>query len=548
MDAPGGFDDLASRRPKLKTVGDNTYISGIVSWPLTNAERNDQKLGWEAHEWIALSQRDGGATRFPLRLEHDKNKVCGRLLETTVNLIPAVGRNALCVSAVVDNTTPIGKEVVRRIESGELKGFSYGFGAKHIPGSRRYKNYMREVSITTSPLKPEAQLIVQASNNPSDDSDEDDSNEDEVDMSQSATPVPTTAAAAAAAGTAPVPMDTTPTSGIKLPTSAIPDDIDYQALVSEMTLLRKKAAEAEAKSSELDDLRKKAAEATARSDSDRAQLLAYEQAARKERLMAAKVEFEKIKPTLAKEGMTQDEMVEWFQNNADLPSGRKAMAAWSKTAAEHAKIAAEQAKINERQASLAKLEKKERDEQAKQALRTMTRAKTPASAHAPSSPDVSVSSSTHSGTVTQAGAKRSTATVDKLVAEVLGLDRFDPDTAAEANAKLAQQSRAAQQQQHTEEDPAEEEYNPPAHEGARALYALDFAMRNPNAPVPVKCSRTDFSESIEKYYDGSLPWEWFDALVRPSKHITELANTSAPCEHRYYDDGTLIPREMYPLN
>ena len=71
-------DDAELRRPSVRRSGGQTYISGIVAWPLSKADRNNRKLGWEEDEWVALSSRNGGATKYPLRLEHDDLVPAGR--------------------------------------------------------------------------------------------------------------------------------------------------------------------------------------------------------------------------------------------------------------------------------------------------------------------------------------------------------------------------------------------------------------------------------------------------------------------------------------
>jgi hypothetical protein len=540
-------DDTELRRPSMRRSGGQTYISGIVAWPLSKADRNNRKLGWEEDEWVALSSRNGGATKYPLRLEHDRAKVCGEVLETTVSYIPSARRNALYAMARIDDSTPLGREVIQGIASGQLKGFSYGFGAKVIPGSSRYLNYMREISITASPHKVESGFIVQA--NQSGGSAGDDNNDDEYAaenyedycalvptplQKQQPEPQPQpTAAVDQMDKTQPSPAQPAPAMDTDqqqqqpkaAPAAPAPQQQQQQQPAADAPL------DLDALATELVALRKANAEAQARAAASEAQIQSYERSARLERLKAAATEFEKVKPALKASGMTDEEMAEWFQDNADKPSGRKAMAAW---ASEQER----KAKDEERSTRQAKAEKAQIEARARELLlgSSASRAKTQTDTHA----------------ATSSAKRPAPSTIDPMVLEVLGLDKFDAAAQSSKAQQTAAAARSRQQQSAMRDDDAasaaEEEapeYTPPAHPGARALYAMKRIIEAPGQ-IDVRCSRSDYTTAIDAADKLGVACDarLVDAFVRVDPEVTRLAHSRAFQEHRY-DGYDLIPRTEY---
>lgn len=137
------------------------YISGYVSRPLSPDERNNRGLGYEVSEWTALNREEGGASRFPLRIEHDQSSPCGRILETTV-WHTSDGTPMLGISGMVDLKSATGRRAWNMIKN-EKASLSWGVDAFGDEDTTRYKNVLREVSIVRTPAKREACIRVRCS-------------------------------------------------------------------------------------------------------------------------------------------------------------------------------------------------------------------------------------------------------------------------------------------------------------------------------------------------------------------------------------------------
>jgi hypothetical protein len=167
------------------------FIDGIVDVALTPDERASGKQGYTAQEWEALSLRNGGARRFPLKVDH--KTVVGRLLHTYVDI-----HGNLRVSGMIDLKKEAGRAVWKRVgvsgESGTgsdaLHSLSIGFNAYPTTrhgggGDMALKNIFLETSLTNKPRREHAVLRVRASTNTDadqlDDSDLDDDNDPTLD-------------------------------------------------------------------------------------------------------------------------------------------------------------------------------------------------------------------------------------------------------------------------------------------------------------------------------------------------------------------------------
>lgn len=134
------------------------FVCGVVSEAITEAEREQGKVGHTVQQWLAYNDAEGGsARRYYLRDNHGKR--VGRLLHTYVN-----HEGQLCAAGLLDKQYP---ELWTGVRDGSIHSFSIGFDAIPVrnaeDGTWTYKNEGFEVSLTSRPRKPFARIQVRCS-------------------------------------------------------------------------------------------------------------------------------------------------------------------------------------------------------------------------------------------------------------------------------------------------------------------------------------------------------------------------------------------------
>lgn len=133
------------------------YLEGTLRPAISEEEKEAGVPGYTIADWKALSKSVGGATKWPLKLEHDED--VGWLLNTTVD-----ENHILCVHAFVDRSTPKGEEVWQAIVDGRLPSLSIGFDSVPSSSGNRRINTGHHVGITDNPRdKLTAGIRVRAS-------------------------------------------------------------------------------------------------------------------------------------------------------------------------------------------------------------------------------------------------------------------------------------------------------------------------------------------------------------------------------------------------
>lgn len=141
-------------------VAETGYVAGVVDRAYTEEELAAGATGYTVDDWLALNDEVGGATRFPLKNEH--NEEVGRILHTYVN-----HEGMLCASALLDRERPGADDLWASVREKKVHSFSIGFDAvaanTRKSGKRRYKNSNFEVSLTANPVKEFATIAVRCS-------------------------------------------------------------------------------------------------------------------------------------------------------------------------------------------------------------------------------------------------------------------------------------------------------------------------------------------------------------------------------------------------
>lgn len=217
-----------TNRDTALRVKDNDagIIVGFVAYPLTPEQRRRGERGYTVDEWRRLSNKRGGASRYPLRDNHGAD--VGRLLQTIVDQDGA-GRVILAAVAQVDMQSDGGRRVWAKILDGTYWALSWRFD-QYMPeqaNGNAYKNRFIEVSVTDDPKNPEALIQSICSNS----------------SAMSATI--TDAAVAPPAATAPAVVATTPAvtaPAVAVPQTPQPMDQDAAAVAPDMLPWIKQAA------------------------------------------------------------------------------------------------------------------------------------------------------------------------------------------------------------------------------------------------------------------------------------------------------------------